>query len=185
MPLYHDSISREWPCDVFEEYRRERKYIYGIIALILARPFHVVALAMVPGIVRPFLALDVAGFPSAILDFLIGNWWDTQIPIVARPRNAVPSLRFLIAERDVSEARAIVGEITRVRAAEMNFPLNLNSGEIRIRGKGFTTGRQRVVSRSEPRSREEKLVDNFHGYSKLKKFPPAREEISIASCSQR
>lgn len=58
----------------------------------------------------------------------------------------------------------------------MNFPLNLNSGRVSA-AKGPRNGGQRVVSRSEPQPAEEKLVDNFHGCSKLKKFPLAREDL--------
>lgn len=59
----------------------------------------------------------------------------------------------------------------------MNFPLNLNSGRVCIRGKESTNEGQGAVSRSEPRPGEEKLVDNFHGCSKLKKFSSAREDL--------
>lgn len=39
---------------------------------------------------RSFLVLDVP--VGDFLDFLVSNWWDTQIPIVARPQR-----RFFLA----------------------------------------------------------------------------------------
>lgn len=119
--------------------------------------------------------------PLAILNFLIGDRWDTQIPIVRSASQH--SAAYLLCDtlscktRLFANVRAISREITRARAVEMNFPLNLNSGRIRIRGKGSTNRGQRAVSRSKPRLGKEKLVDNFHGCSKLKKFLSAREDL--------